>query len=301
MIGDLPFFVSPDSSDVWANPELFLLDEQRRPRVVAGVPPDYFSSQGQLWGNPIYNWDVLRRTGYRWCIDRLRALLAHVDVIRLDHFRAFAAAWHIPAGAPTAQSGQWLPGPGAEFFSALQRELGTLPFIAEDLGLITPDVYALRDQFHVPGTRVLQFAFDGQADNPHLPHNYVPNTVVYTGTHDNATTRGWFEALPDDQRQNLWNYLQRPGGESDEVAWELIRLVWSSVAALAMAPLQDVLNLGAEARMNVPGRAEGNWRWRCTEDMLSTPAFQWLRDVTKTSNRLLASQRSIPSTMEITR
>jgi len=294
LIGDLPFFVAPDSSDVWANPELFLLDEQYRPRFVAGVPPDYFSAQGQRWGNPMYDWDALRRTGYRWCIDRVRALLAHVDVVRLDHFRAFAVAWHIPAGAATAQSGQWLPGPGAEFFSSLQRELGTLPFIAEDLGLITPDVSALRDQFHVPGTRVLQFAFDGAADNPHLPHNHIPNTVVYTGTHDNATTRGWFEALPDDQRQHLWKYLKRPGGKSDEAAWELIRLAWSSVAALAMVPLQDVLNLGAEARMNVPGRAEGNWRWRCTEDMLSAPPFRWLQELTQTSNRLLASQRSTP-------
>ncbi len=173
LIGDLPFFVSPDSSDVWANPELFLLDEQRRPRFVAGVPPDYFSAQGQLWGNPVYNWDALRSTGYRWCIDRLRALLAHVDVIRLDHFRGFAAAWHVPAGAATAQSGEWVPGPGASFFQAVQKELGRLPFIAEDLGVITPDVRALRDQFHVPGTRVLQFAFDGHADNPYLPHNFV--------------------------------------------------------------------------------------------------------------------------------
>ena len=178
------------------------------------MPPDYFSAQGQLWGNPVYDWDALRRTGYRWCIDRLRALLAHVDVIRLDHFRGFAAAWHVPAGAATAQSGKWVPGPGADFFQAVQRELGALPFIVEDLGLITPDVYALRDQFHLPGTRVLQFAFDGHSDNPHLPHNYVTNAVVYTGTHDNPTTRGWFEELPDHQRQNLWNYLKRPAGES---------------------------------------------------------------------------------------
>jgi 4-alpha-glucanotransferase len=285
LIGDLPFFVSPDSSDVWANPELFLLDEQRRPRFVAGVPPDYFSSQGQLWGNPVYDWEAHRRTGYRWCIDRMRALLAHVDLIRLDHFRGFAAAWHIPAGAPTAQSGQWVPGPGAELFSALQRDLGALPFIAEDLGFITPDVYALRDQFHVPGTRVLQFAFDGSPDNPYLPHNYVPNTVVYTGTHDNNTTRGWFEELPDNQRQNLWNYLKQPGGASGEAASALLRLAWSSVAALALAPLQDLLNLGADGRMNVPGRVDGNWRWRCTEKMLSTSSFEWLCDLTKSSNR----------------
>ena len=161
LIGDLPFFVSPDSSDVWANPELFLLDEQRRPRFVAGVPPDYFSAEGQLWGNPVYNWERLRQTGYRWCIDRLRALLAHVDVIRLDHFRAFVAAWHVPAGSVTAKSGQWVPGPGADFFNAVKKQLGALPFIAEDLGLITADVYALRDQFEMPGTRVLQFAFEG--------------------------------------------------------------------------------------------------------------------------------------------
>src|SRR5438309_1894185 len=253
LIGDLPFFVSPDSSDVW--------------------------------GNPVYNWDVLRWTGYRWCIDRFRALLAHVDVVRLDHFRGFAAAWHVPAGASTAQSGQWVPGPGADFFNAIQRELGVLPFIAEDLGLITPDVSALRDQFQVPGTRVLQFAFDGHSDNPYLPHNYVPNTVVYIGTHDNPTSRGCYEELPPYQRQNLWRYLKSPEGESGQVARDLIRLAWSSSAALAVAPLQDLLNLGPEARMNVPGRAEGNWSWRCTEQMLSAADFHSLRELTRSSNR----------------
>ncbi len=285
LIGDLPFFVSADSSDVWANPELFLLDQHHRPRVVAGVPPDYFSAQGQLWGNPVYDWEALRGTGYRWCIDRVRALLAHVDAIRLDHFRGFAAAWHVPAGAPTAETGQWVPGPGVALFGALQKQLGALPFIAEDLGLITPDVSALRDQFRIPGTRVLQFAFDGQADNPHLPPNYVANTAVYTGTHDNPTTRGWYEDLPDSQRQNLWNDLKRSRGESGEAAAALMRLAWSSVAALAMAPLQDLLNLGKEARMNVPGRAAGNWGWRCSEDLLSPSAFQWLLELTKTSSR----------------
>lgn len=298
LIGDLPFFVSPDSSDVWANPELFLLDENHHPLFVAGVPPDYFSAQGQLWGNPVYNWDALRKTGYRWCIDRLRALLVHVDVIRLDHFRGFAAAWHVPASAPTAQSGQWEPGPGADFFGAVQRELGGLPFIAEDLGVITPDVSAFRDSFHIPGTRVLQFAFDGHADNPYLPHNFVHNTVVYTGTHDNDTTRGWYEALADWQRQNLWNYLGRPGGEAQEAAWDLIRLAWSSPAALAIAPLQDVLNLGSDARINVPGRADGNWRWRCTVDMLSGPAFQSLREVTETSHRAVGVERPTASLLE---
>jgi 4-alpha-glucanotransferase len=285
LIGDLPFFVSPDSSDVWADPELFLLDEHRRPRVVAGVPPDYFSPQGQLWGNPVYDWEALRRTGYRWCIDRFRALLAHVDVVRLDHFRGFSAAWHVPAGAKTAQSGQWVPGPGAEFLCAVKKGLGTLPFIAEDLGVITPEVRALRDQFQLPGMRILQFAFDGHPDNPYLPQNYVPNTVVYTGTHDNTTTRAWFEALPENQRRNVWNYLKRPAGTIDEVTWELIRLAWSSVAGLAMVPLQDLLNLGAEARMNLPGSAAGNWRWRCTDEMLSTPVWDRLRALTASSNR----------------
>jgi len=285
LMGDLPFFVSPDSSDVWANPDLFLLDEQRHPRFVAGVPPDYFSADGQLWGNPVYNWDALRGTGYRWCIDRLRTSLAHVDAIRLDHFRGFAAAWHVPLGARTAQAGQWVPGPGAEFFSAVQKALGTLPLIAEDLGMITPDVRALRDQFRIPGTRVLQFAFDGRSDNPHLPHSYVSNTVVYTGTHDNNTTRGWFEDLPNEQQQHVWTYLKRPPGDSREVAPAVMELAWSSEAALAMAPLQDLLNLGSDARMNVPGRADGNWRWRCTEDMLSAPAFEQLRNLTQMSNR----------------
>ena len=285
LIGDLPFFVSPDSSDVWANPEFFLLDENHWPRVVAGVPPDYFSAQGQLWGNPIYNWDALQKTGYRWSICRLRALLAHVDVIRLDHFRAFAAAWHIPAGAQTAQSGKWVAGPGADFFTAIQRETGALPFIAEDLGVITPDVFALRDQFHLPGMRVLQFAFDGDSHNPYLPSNYDRNTVVYTGTHDNATTRDWFDELPGNQRQRVSNFLKLPDGQSNAAAPALMDLAWSSVAALSIAPLQDLLNLGKEARMNVPGRPEGNWSWRCTEDMLSDKAFEWLRDLTKKSSR----------------
>ncbi len=286
LIGDLPFFVSLDSSDVWANPELFLLDEQRRPTFVAGVPPDYFSAEGQLWGNPVYDWNAHRRTGYEWWLERLRALLSHVEVVRLDHFRAFAAAWHVPAEATTARQGDWVPGPGAEFFSKVAEALGGLPFIAEDLGLITPDVGALRDQFKLPGMRVLQFAFDGNSDNPHLPHNFVPNTVVYTGTHDNATTRGWYEELPWHQRQCLWNYLKRPsGGESHEAALALIALAWSSAAALAIAPLQDILNLGSEARMNLPGHAEGNWGWQSTEEMLTPEAFRWLHDLTQTSNR----------------
>ena len=286
LIGDLPFFVSPDSSDVWANPELFQLDEHRRARFAAGVPPDYFSAQGQLWGNPVYDWNTLRLRGYRWCLDRIGALLTYVDVIRLDHFRAFSAAWHIPAGAPTAQSGEWKNGPGADFFEAVQREFGALPFIAEDLGVITADVSALRDRYHLPGTRVLQFGFDGDSNNLHLPHNYPHNSVAYTGTHDNNTTRGWFEALPENEKQLVRSYL---GSSGDGIAAALMRRVWSSPAALAIAPLQDLLNLGAEARMNFPGRTNGNWCWRCTDDMLSAAPFGWLRELTETANRRAAN------------
>jgi 4-alpha-glucanotransferase len=288
LIGDLPFFVSPDASDVWANPELFLLDERHRPRFVAGVPPDYFSAKGQLWGNPVYDWDALRGEGYGWWIRRLRSLLSHVDVIRLDHFRGFTAAWHVNAGAGTAEVGEWKPGPGAEFFSAVRRELGHLPFIAEDLGQITPEVYTLGDHFQLPGMRVLQFAFDGYAGNPHLPNNYFANIAVYTGTHDNPPTRGWFEDLPEDQKRICRDYLRgsldSPGG----AAAALMGLAWSSAGALAMAPLQDLLNLGNEARMNVPGRADGNWGWRCTADSLSGEAFERIRELTKSSNRLTA-------------
>ena len=285
LIGDLPFFVSPDSSDVWAHPEFFLLDERRQPRFVAGVPPDYFSAEGQLWGNPVYNWDALRSTGYRWCVDRVRSLLAHVDVIRLDHFRGFAAAWHVPAGAKTAQSGEWVQGPGAGFFQAIRSEVGRLPFIAEDLGIITADVALLRNQFQVPGTRVLQFAFDGHADNPYLPQNFDRNTVAYTGTHDNPPTREWYEQLPDSEKQTLWSHLKRQPVTSAEAPPALIEMAWSSVAALTIAPLQDVLDLGAGSRMNVPGRANGNWRWRVTEKTLSTSAFPWLRDLSERSKR----------------
>ncbi len=211
LLGDLPFYVSPDSSDVWAAPQFFRLDEHRRPLFVAGVPPDYFSATGQFWGNPVYDWPALRRDGYRWWIERLRALLAHVDMIRLDHFRGFAAAWCVPAGSVTAGTGSWVPGPGGEFFAAARAALGPLPFVAEDLGVITPDVVALRDRFGLPGMRVLQFAFDGNGDNPHLPENYAHNTAVYTGTHDNPTTRGWFEALTESAAAECVGLPEAPG------------------------------------------------------------------------------------------
>ena len=287
ILGDLPIFVSPDSSDVWAAPELFLLDDQAKPRVVAGVPPDYFSAEGQLWGNPLYDWEALRQTGYRWWIDRFRARLDYLDAIRIDHFRGFEAAWHVPAGAPTAQSGQWLAGPGAGFFETVRQALGGLPLLAEDLGIITPAVTLLRDQFQLPGMRVLQFGFNGDPNNAHLPHHCVHNSVVYTGTHDNDTTRGWFETLPEHERRNFWNYLQQPPGEAREAVWEMIRLALSSVAALAVTPFQDLLGLGSAARMNVPGRAEEQWRWRCSaDDALKAAAFQRLYELTRGSGRL---------------
>jgi len=298
LIGDLPFFVSLDSSDVWANPECFQLDAYLRPRFVAGVPPDYFSAEGQLWGNPVYDWEALRRSGYRWCIDRLKSLLAHVDLVRLDHFRAFCAAWHVPPTAKTAEPGHWAPGPGAHFFEAARADLGHLPFIAEDLGIITPDVVALRDKFELPGMRVFQFGFDGNPGNPHLPHNCVPNTIAYTGTHDNNTTRGWFESLPKNVRQAAESYPAKAGGEGGEVAWDFIRSVWSSRSGLAIAPLQDLLNLGVEGRMNVPGTPAGNWRWRCTEQMLTARIFERLRNLTLGCGRAVDPQNAIGNQTE---
>jgi 4-alpha-glucanotransferase len=258
LIGDVPIFVAPDSADVWANPQGYLLDQNLRPRVVAGVPPDYFSRTGQLWGNPHYDWEAMRETGYAWWVARLRATLELVDLVRLDHFRGFLAAWQVPAGEQTAVNGKWVHGPGEDLFARLRVDLGGLPFIAEDLGEITPDVYALRDALGLPGMKVLQFAFD-KPTNPFLPHNYPANCVAYTGTHDNDTTRGWYATVSPSERDLYRRYAARDGSD---VAWDLIRLAWSSVANLAIAPLQDVLDLGTSARMNVPGVCGGNWRWR---------------------------------------
>ena len=284
LIGDLPIFVSLDSADVWANPNQFLLDEQHRPTVLAGVPPDYFSPVGQLWGNPLYDWQAMQRDGYRWWMARLRASLAHVDVIRLDHFRGFDAAWHVPAGAATAQEGEWVEAPGEDFLKHVHDELGGLPLIAEDLGLITPSVRALRDKFHLPGMRILQFAFDGLPENPYLPSRYAHNTVVYTGTHDNDTTRAWFATLPDYQFENL-SKLVGHWPTQEGVTWDLIRVALESVAALAVIPLQDLLNLDGSARMNMPGVAEGNWEWRFTEDMPVRESLARLRELTERTNR----------------
>ena len=285
LIGDLPFFTSPESSDVWVNPQLFLLEENLQPRAVAGVPPDYFSPTGQLWGNPVYDWDALRHSGYAWWIQRIRALLNQVDVIRLDHFRGFAAAWHVPADAATALQGQWEPGPAADFFQAIQREFQGLPFLAEDLGEITEDVIELRDAFQLTGMRVLQFAFDGSRDNPFLPRNYIPNTVAYTATHDNDTTRGWYESLGVRGRQAVRRLLRASSLTCGDVAAEFIGQCWHSRAAVTITPLQDLLNLGSEHRMNVPGQAEGNWAWQMTAEMPLKGRMEWLRQLTAEAGR----------------
>lgn len=258
LIGDIPIFVSIDSSDVWANPELYKLDEDRTPIVVAGVPPDYFSVTGQLWGNPHYDWAAMKKTGYAWWIARFKAILHQVDLIRLDHFRGFEAAWEVPAGNETAEEGEWVPGPGADLLNAVKKGLGGLPLIAEDLGVITPPVDALRKRFDLPGMRILQFAFSGP-DNRFLPLHHERNTVVYTGTHDNDTTIGWYNSAPDNEKDYMRRYL---GWGGEDPAWTLIRMAWSSVAAYALMPLQDLLSLPTEARMNYPGRPANNWQWR---------------------------------------
>ena len=278
-IGDVPIFVSGDSADVWSAPGLFLLDRQRRPTVVAGVPPDYFSKTGQRWGNPLYNWKAMAAQDFAWWVARLRALLEQTDLVRIDHFRGFAACWNVPAAEPTAVNGKWVKAPGQALMATLQRELGSLPFIAEDLGVITPDVEALRDGFCLPGMRVLQFAFGGGPENAFLPHNYVRNAVAYTGTHDNDTTVGWFAALDGKQRKQATDYA--PGLAADP-AGELTRLAWQSVADLAITPAQDVLRLGSEARMNTPGTSAGNWTWRLADDWADHDGWaqlgQWTAD-----------------------
>lgn len=266
VIGDIPIFVSFDSADSWSHPELFFFDKELKPTVVAGVPPDYFSATGQLWGNPLYRWHVHRSSTYEWWFKRIKATLKLFDILRLDHFRGFVDYWEIPAGNPTAEIGQWLPGPGADFFTKLRNELGELPIIAEDLGEVNPKVFELRDQFGLPGMRILQFAFGGDPDDPFLPHNYPVNCVAYSGTHDNDTALGWYEAAPATERDFYRRYLARSG---KDVSWDLIRAVWSSVATTAIAPLQDFLSLGTEARMNFPGKASGNWSWRVSSDQIN--------------------------------
>jgi 4-alpha-glucanotransferase len=288
-IGDMPIFVALDSADVWANPDLFLLDANRRPTVQAGVPPDYFAATGQLWGNPLYNWETHRESGYRWWKARLQAALRQVDLLRLDHFRGFEAAWHVPAGATTAQNGRWVKGPGRELFDSLRQEPGSLPLIAEDLGVITREVDALRHDLGLPGMRIAQFAFGGATEERFLPHNYERHTVVYTGTHDNNTTAGWYQELTPAERA----YFRRYAPDSGEgPAQELMRLAWASVAELAVTPLQDLLGLGADARMNMPGRPSGNWRWRATQAQIAGANWKRLAEMTETYQRASVSDAS---------
>ncbi len=291
IVGDMPIFVAYDSADVWGNRELFYLDEANAPTVVAGVPPDYFSATGQLWGNPLYRWDVLATQGYSWWIGRIKAVCALVDIVRLDHFRGFAAYWEVPASEETAMNGRWVPGPASELFLALQRALGELPIIAEDLGVITPDVDALRLRFGFPGMKVIQFAFGAGPSSVYLPHNYEPNFVVYTGTHDNDTTLGWWRAASDGDTTHIQRYLGRDGSD---ICWDLIRLALSSVAATAIAPLQDALVLGSEARMNMPGNPAGNWTWRYLPHQLTAEIAARLRDLTEVYGRLPADPDSEP-------
>jgi 4-alpha-glucanotransferase len=270
IVGDIPIFVAADSVDVWANREFFQLDAQGQPLVVAGVPPDYFSETGQLWGNPLYDWNALRADGFRWWLARIRATLRLVDIIRIDHFRGFEAYWEVPFGAENAVGGRWVKAPGLELFETVRRELGTLPILAEDLGVITPEVEALRDAFSFPGMKILQFAFDPDdtgRTNPFLTHNYGTNSVVYTGSHDNDTMRGWLDTAPQGVRDYALEYVK---GTLDDGAWSFVRAALASTACYAVIPAQDLLNLPSWARMNTPSTLGGNWAWRLRGSELET-------------------------------
>lgn len=282
IIGDIPIFVARESADVWANPHLFKLDERSRPTVVAGVPPDYFSETGQLWGNPVYDWENMERDGYGWWIDRFRSSLLLYDMVRVDHFRGFEAHWEVPAGEKTAVNGRWVKGPGETLFNAVADALGALPIIAEDLGVITPEVETLRDRYNFPGMKILQFAFGSGPRNPYLPHNHIRESVVYTGTHDNDTAAGWFSSIPEIEKATVCRYL---GISGKNISWDLIRAALVSVADTVIIPLQDVLSLGSEARMNTPGTAAGNWRWRYSSDALNAGLASILLELTEIYGR----------------
>ena len=284
VVGDAPIFVALDSADVWHHREQFKLNDDGSPKVVSGVPPDFFSGTGQLWGSPIYDWDAMRSDGFSWWIERVRFALKTLDVLRIDHFRGFAAAWEVPGGDPTAEHGEWVDAPGRELFSALKDSLGDLPFWVEDLGFMTPDVDALRDDFEFPGMRILQFAFGDDARNGALPHNYIRNCIAYTGTHDNDTVVGWWNSQPPDShaREFCMKYLATDGSE---INWDMIRAAWASVADTAIAPLQDVLGLGNEARMNLPASMSGNWYWRFKDGDLTDEIAARLRELTEVYGR----------------
>jgi 4-alpha-glucanotransferase len=284
MIGDVPFFVPHDSADVWANQELFELGLRGRPRRVAGVPPDIYSKTGQLWGFPLYRWDRMRERNHDWWLARFRAAFERFDAVRIDHFIGFHRAWAVPGRARTALRGRWVLAPGAELFERLRAEHGTLELIAEDLGIVTPEVEALRDRYELPGIRVLHFAFDGDPNNPHLPHRYPPRCVAATGTHDNDTSRGWFQSLEDPWvRDRVLRYL---GCDGREIHWDMIRSVMVSQADTAILPAQDIAGLGTEGRMNRPGLPTGNWEWRLRPDALTDDLTARFRGLTEASGRL---------------
>ncbi len=290
IFGDIPIYVAHDSVDVWANPEIFHLDEETgEAALMSGVPPDYFSATGQLWGNPVYKWEELEKTNFAWWIQRVEGILEYVDLIRIDHFRGFESFWAVPQGESTALHGEWLPAPGDAFFTILQQKLGDLPIVAEDLGVITPEVEALRDKFHFPGMKILQFAFDSDRTNAFLPYNFVErNCVVYTGTHDNDTTVGWMNLRSPIEQQRVIDYFGCvcDGG----IHWNLIRLALSSVANCAIFPLQDILGYGSDCRMNRPGVAEGNWGWRYIPDVLTDDLKNHLKFLTEMYGRRVHSE-----------
>lgn len=290
-LGDMPIYVTYDSADVWSNPQLFQLDQKKRPTHIAGVPPDYFSAHGQLWGNPLYRWEEMQRRHFDWWISRLSHTLEFVDQVRIDHFRGLIAFWSVPAGSKTARTGRWVTAPAREFLSQVKKAFPDLPLIAEDLGSITPEVIETREQFQLPGMKVLQFAFDrDDPGHPFLPHNYEQRTVAYTGTHDNNTSRGWFEQETDPTvRKRLGKYLGRKV-TSQQVAAEMVRLVLTSQSVLSVIPLQDLLNLGQEARMNFPGRKSGNWRWQLTQEQLGTLFSQEVTRLLQETTRVARSK-----------
>lgn len=283
IIGDVPIFVAYQSADVWAHQELFELDENGRPTVVAGVPPDYFSETGQLWGNPLYRWDVHEQTGFSWWIARLRHALRQADLVRIDHFRGFAAYWEVSADAPNAMNGNWKPGPGAELFEAFQQAFPQLPIIAEDLGLITPDVVELREKFKLPGMRILQFAFGDGESNLYLPHHYPLNTIAYTGTHDNDTSLGWWNSVPDHVRAFARQYL---GSDGHAIHWNMMRALSRSLANTVIFPMQDVLGLTSDHRMNFPGQSFGNWEWRFSWDQVQPEITLALAQMSRDYDRI---------------
>ena len=283
IIGDIPIFVAFDSADAWANPEIFLFDKERKPIDVAGVPPDYFSETGQLWGNPLFDWEKLKEGGYKWWIERVRANLKTADIIRIDHFRGFESYWAVPAGEKTAIIGEWRKGPGIDFFKSIKAALGDLPIIAEDLGNLTNEVVELRNETGFPGMKILQFAFDSDEENDYLTHSYDHNCVVYTGTHDNDTITGWYSKASEHDKEYVRDYFDIY--TDNEIHWRFIKAAWRSVANMALAPMQDFFGLDSEARMNIPGVADGNWKWRMKEEALTTVLSDEIKRITKLYGR----------------